>query len=215
MRRSTRRRAVAAVLPLLACLLAMPDGPLAADRSGRAGAHAIATTVLGALPPEPLYWHLDTYPTRTDAVAAATVRGTVAESMGRIWLFTIAPAGWRAAGGTHVASIGPLRLGTAGGFTATYLEARTRPGFRTDVHQHAGPEAVYTLAGALCVETPQGAVVGRAGDEPILLAGDQPMQLTSIGSEVRRSIVLVVHDAARPWKVPARGWSPTGLCERR
>jgi hypothetical protein len=175
----------------------------------------MATTVLGALPPEPLSWHLDTYPTRAAAAAAATVRGTVAESMGRIWLFIIAPAGWRAAGGTHVASIGPLALGTAGRFTATYLEARTQPGFRTDVHQPPGPEAVYTLTGALYVETPQGAVVGRAGDEPILLAGGQPMQRTSIGSEARRSIVLVLHDASRPWKVPARGWSPAGLCERR
>jgi hypothetical protein len=37
--------------------------------------------------------------------------------------------------------------------------------------------------------------------------------LTSVGSEVRRSLVLVLHDAAQPWKVPtAQPWVPKGLC---
>ncbi len=35
-------------------------------------------------------------------------------------------------------------------------------------------------------------------------------QVTS--TETRRSIVLVVHDSAQSWKVPANGWTPKGLC---
>ena len=135
------------------------------------------------------------------------------EVFDRVWLLTLAGAEWRPAGGDHIATIGPLPLGARGAnMAASYLQAATSPGFQTDVHQHAGPEALYTLSGEVCVETPQGKQVGRGGGEPLLIAGDQPMQLTSIGTETRRSIVLVVHDSAQSWKVPASGWTPKGLC---
>jgi hypothetical protein len=62
------------------------------------------------------------------------------------------------------------------------------------------------------VETPDGKLLGRAGGEPLLINRDVPMQLTSVGSEVRRSLVLILHDAA-PWKLPtASPWVPKGLC---
>jgi len=38
---------------------------------------------------------LDTYATRATAEVAEGLRGTVVESLGKIWLFTIAEAGWR------------------------------------------------------------------------------------------------------------------------
>ena len=178
----------------------------------RPGAGAIATNVLGALPQVPLYWHMDTYPTRAAAEAAKTTRSSVAESFGKIWLFTIAEADWKPSGGERVAKIGPLPLNATGNFTASYLDAATQPGFETDVHRHGGPEALYTLSGEVCLETPQGKMVGRAGGEPLLVAGELPMRLTSIGKVTRRSIVLVLHDSSQPWKVPANGWTPKGLC---
>lgn len=178
----------------------------------RPGANVIATVVLGELPQAPLYWHLDTYPTRAAAEADKGARGTVVESFGKVWLFTIAEADWRPVGGERVTRIGPLQLGSGGNFTASYLQAATSPGFQTDVHQHAGPEALYTLSGEVCVEMPQGKLVGRAGGEPLLIAGSQPMRLTSIGTETRRSIVLILHDSSQPWKVPASGWTPKGVC---
>ena len=181
---------------------------------GGSGARVIGTTALAGLPPGPLYWHLDAYPTRAAAETARDARGTVAESFGRTWLFTVAEAGWRPTGGERVATIGPLPLAAHGRVTASYLEAATAPGFRTDVHRHAGPEALYTLSGEVCLETPRGRLVGGAGGEPLLVAGGQPMQLTSIGTETRRSLVLILHDSTQPWKVPANGWSPKGLCAR-
>jgi hypothetical protein len=186
-------------------------GELLAQTAER-GVGTIATTVLGVLPQVPLYWHLDTFPDRAAAEAATSARSAVAESFGKVWLFTIAEAGWRPGQGTRVARVGPLPLSTGGTFTATYLDAATAPGFQTDVHQHAGPEALYTISGEVCLETPGGKMVGRAGGEPLLIDGDQPMRLTSIGIETRRSIVLVLHDSSRPWKVPAAGWTPKGLC---
>ena len=181
-------------------------------QAAQRGAGEIATTALGILPEVPLYWHLDTYPNRAGAMAAADARSAVADSFGKVWLFTIAEANWRPSGGTRVALIGPLTLTKGVHFIASYRDATTSPGFQTDVHQHGGPEALYTISGEVCLETPQGKMVGRAGGDPLLIAGNLPMRLTSIGVETRRSIVLVLHDSSQPWKVPASGWTPKGLC---
>ena len=72
------------------------------------GCFITAREVLDQLPKVPLFWHLDTYPTRVAADAAKGPRGTVVESLGKIWLFTIAEARWRSTGGERIAEIGPL-----------------------------------------------------------------------------------------------------------
>jgi quercetin dioxygenase-like cupin family protein len=138
----------------------------------------------------------------------------VVEAFGQAWLFTLVEPDWRATGGTRVATIGPLRVRAGGGgYTASYMQAATAPGFQTDVHQHGGSEALFTLSGEVCVETPDGHRVGRAGGEPLLIDGNVPMQLTSTGSEVRRSLVLILQEPAQPWKMPAAiPWAPTGRC---
>jgi quercetin dioxygenase-like cupin family protein len=177
------------------------------------GANALASVPVVELPQAPIYWHLDTYRTRAEADAATGPRSTVVETFAKVWLFTIAEDDWRPVGGMRVATIGPLRVRPEGRYTASYMQAATSPGFQTDVHQHGGPEALFTLSGEVCVETPDGKLVGRAGGEPLLINADVPMQLTSVGSEVRRSLVLILHDAAQPWKVPpASPWVPQGLC---
>lgn len=179
------------------------------------GANALATVPVVELPQGLIYWHLDTYRTRAEADALSGPRSTVVEAFAKIWLFTIAEAGWRPAGGVRVATIGPLRVPPNGRYTASYMQAVTSPGFQTDVHQHGGPEALFTLSGEVCVETPEGQLVGRAGGEPLLINGNIPMQLTSVGSEMRRSLVLILHDPAQPWKVPSTSsWTPKGLCAR-
>lgn len=199
-------KAIACIAGVLAC------SPMAAAQTGQPGADTIAATVLGKLPPVPFYWHLDTYPTRDAAESAKGPRGTVVESFGKVWLFTIAEADWRPSAGDRIARIGPLQLDPGGSFTASYLQATTRPGFQTDVHRHAGPEALYMLSGEVCLETPQGKMVGRAGAEPLLVGAGLPMRLTSTGTVTRRSLVLILHDSAQPWKVPESGWIPKGLC---
>lgn len=196
----------AAITAALLCSSGLPA------QTVQRGAGTIATAVLGVLPLVPLYWHLDTFPDRATAEAAMGPRSVVAESFGKVWLFTIADSGWRPINGTRVAKAGPLPLASGGTFTATYLDAATAPGFQTDVHQHGGPEVLYTISGEVCLETPEGKMIGRAGGDLLVIAGDQPMRLTSIGTEKRRSIVLVLHDSSQPWKVPATGWTPKGLC---
>jgi quercetin dioxygenase-like cupin family protein len=183
-----------------------------AERTGDLGCWIAARDVLRELPPGPLYWHLDTYPSRAAAEAAKGPRGTVIESGGKVWLFTIAREDWRG-GGEHVARVGPLPLGNAEQYAAVYLETVLPPGFSAPIHRHAGPEAVFPIAGELCVETPQGRNIERPGGETHVIAGGQPMALTVTGNEPHRSLVLILHDASKPFAIPAPDWTPKGLCK--
>ena len=78
------------------------------QRTGEVGCWIMANTSLGLLPKERIFWHLYTYATRAEADAAKGPRGTVVESLGKVWLFTIDVEGWRSSSGERVAVIGPL-----------------------------------------------------------------------------------------------------------
>lgn len=183
------------------------------ERAGRElGCFITATQVLGKLPEGPLYWHLNTYPTRAAADAAKSPNGTVVESYGKVWLFTIAEGGWRAPGGEYVTAIGPLPVGTAEKFSIVYMEATFMPGMQSIVHRHPGPEAWYVLSGEQCLETPDGRMVVRAGESGIV-PGGPPMRLTGTGAVQRRSLVLILHESSQHWASPAPDWAPKGLCD--
>ena len=183
-------------------------------RNGEFGCFILADSSLGELPQRPLYWHLTTYPTRDAAQAAKGPRGTVVESLGRVWLLTIAEAEWQApSGGQSVAEIGPLPVPSGRSFSAHYMEAVMLPGAESAVHRHPGPEAFYNLSGEVCLETPAGKSVGRAGGEPVVIPAGAPMRLSVVGTEKRRSLVLVLHESSTPWMTPAPDWTPQGLCK--
>src|SRR5580765_5117109 len=94
------------------------------QRTGELGCWITAVNAVGQLPPQPIFWHLDIYPTRAAAEKARGPRGTVVESLGKIWLFTIDEAGWRPSGGERVAEIGPLPLNPeVKAYTTVYYEA--------------------------------------------------------------------------------------------
>ena len=214
------RAATAALLVALAAAGAAPAqerdpwstcAPVA-DRAGRTlGCYIVARQTLGSLPAVPLFWHLDAYPTRAAAEQDRGPRGTVVEAYGSAWLFTVAEANWRPAGGKHVADVGPLPLAAGGEHTAVYMEATSTPGMQSAVHRHPGPEAWYVLAGEQCLETPEGRTIVRAGESGIVRAGP-PMRLTATGTVERRALVLVLHDASQHWASPAPDWTPKGLC---
>jgi quercetin dioxygenase-like cupin family protein len=181
------------------------------QRTGEIGCYFTASEVLDALPPGPLFWHLYHFPTHAAARAAKGPQGTVVESFGKIWLFTIADASWRPSDGERVAVIGPLPIGPATQYTARYMEAVFTPGMQGGPHRHSGPEAWYVLSGAQCLETPEGIIVARAGEGALVKQGP-PMVIKSVGTETRRAGLLVLHDASQPWITPASEWKPTGLC---
>lgn len=186
-----------------------------AERAGRAfGCFITARQELGRLPRDTaLYWHLDTFPTRAAAERARGVRSSVVESLGRIWLFTIAPVDWRpSSSGTRVKRIGPLPIVGADSLAAVYMEGVFQPGMKTVVHRHAGVEAWFTLEGSMCLETPAGTLLQGAGDDGALVPAGLPMMLTGTGTGPRRSVVLILQDATQPRSTPAHDWTPRGLC---
>jgi quercetin dioxygenase-like cupin family protein len=182
------------------------------QRTGELGCWIMANTALGQLPQQAIFWHLDTYPSRAEAEAAKGPRGTIVESLGKVWLLTIDTAGWRPRGGARVAEIGPLPVSADAKYSAQYMEAIFTPGMTAPAHRHSGPEAWYTLAGETCLETPEGKMVGRAGGSHVIVPGGPPMHLTATGTETRRALVLVLHDSTQPPTTPEREWVPKGLC---
>ena len=182
------------------------------ERTGESGCWITAHAELGLLPQQPVFWHLDTYPTRGAAEAAKGMRGTVVESLGKVWLFTIEEAEWRPASGERVGKVGPLPASSETRYSAQYMEAIFTPGMTAPAHRHSGPEAWYTLSGETCLETPEGKMIGRASGAQVIVPEGPPMHLTATGNETRRALVLILHDSSKPPTTPAHDWTPKGLC---
>jgi hypothetical protein len=183
---------------------------------------------LGGLPDAPLYWHIYEFPTRAAAEAARGPRGAVADVFDRHWLYTIADAEWRPATGQHIARIGPLEVAPDAAYTARYMEALFPPRGPEPYgdgsgHRHPGPEAWYVVSGAQCLETPNGLIVASAGGGAMVPEG-WPMAISSVGSQTRRALVLILHRSAEPFAMavddhrshgaPHADWTPQGLCAK-
>ena len=182
-----------------------------AERKSALGCYLVATQPLGRLPAGEMFWHIYSYPSIAAATAARTARSSVVQSHDRVWLYAIADKTWRPVGGERTALIGPLGLDPDVAYTARYMEGTVPPGAKTPVHVHPGPEAWYVLEGAQCLETPEGITVVRAGESALVRQGPE-MILSSVGSATRRTLVLVLHDASRPWTIENTPWKPKGLC---
>jgi len=184
------------------------------ERTGNEnGCWILSGEQLGQLPQKPMYWHLINYSTRAEAEAAKGPSGTVIDAFERIWLSTIAEAGGQTLGGTPVAEIGPLPGISNEHYTAHYMEAVSAPGNTSrSAHRHDGPEAWYNLTGKVCLETPEGTKIGDTGESAIVPPGP-PMTATTVGTELRRSLVLVLHETAKPWVTQVPDWTPKGLCK--
>src|ERR1700710_2991407 len=70
----------------------------------------VAKKKLNGLPPGPLYWRLENFPTLDEAqsAAAAGPASLAAAVSGTVWLFTLGPKGGTTPGGTKVAEVGPV-----------------------------------------------------------------------------------------------------------
>jgi hypothetical protein len=198
------------------------------QRRNPAGCYTTTEAPLGVLPPGPLFWHLYTYPTRAEAEAARGKRGTVTESFDKHWLFTIAEEGWCPATGERIAVIGPLVVASTTPYTARYMEAVFPPGLQPGGpgrpgHRHPGPEAWYMLSGSQCLETPNGVIMASAGGSAMAPEG-WPMAVSEVGSETRRSVLLILHPSSEPYSMaiddprspgaPNSHWKPRGLCPK-
>lgn len=215
----------AAVAPLLTSSVSPAQTPAAfgtcipaAQRAGHdVGCFILTEQSLGTLAPGSAFWHVTRFGSRTAAErenSTASVKGTVIDALGAPWLVTIADSAWRPHGGRQVAVIGPLPITLGVAYAAVYMEATMRPGMKSMIHRHSGPEAWYTIQGETCLETPDGTQVGRPGRPPVIVPGGQPMELTATGTAKRESLVLILHDASQPPTSMESTWKPRGLCQR-
>jgi hypothetical protein len=156
------------------------------------------------LPPGPLFWRLENFPTLAQAQAASSATSLVAEAGGRIWLFTLGPAGGATKGGAKVAEIGPIPKVAAAEYLLRINQSSGPPGSITSIHTHPGAEAFYVLAGETTSRTPQGLKRVRTGESVPGHESDTPMEVSSSGTTDLLGLVMFVVDADRPFSSPAR-----------
>ena len=164
----------------------------------------LAEKKVAELPAGPLFWSLENFPTLAQAQDAAGTWALVAESAGKVWLFTLGPSGGSRAGGTKVAEVGPITRVVASQYLLRINEASGSPGSETPKHSHPGSEAFYVLAGEQTIRSPQGVLHVRAGQPETGRGADNPMQVSSTGSTNLHSLVMFVVDATKPFSSPAK-----------
>jgi hypothetical protein len=104
---------------------------------------SLAEKNVSQLPAGQLYWRIENFRTLDEAKAAMRAWSLVAESAGRIWLFTLGASGARYL----------LRINDVSG----------PPGSVTPVHSHPGSEAFLVLDGEQTIKAAHGIMRVQAG----------------------------------------------------
>ena len=164
---------------------------------------SIAERKVPQLPPGPLFWRIDSFPTLAQAQAAAGPTALAAEASGMVWLFTLGPKGGSSPGGAKVAEIGPVPPITAPEYLLRINRTGGPPGVKTPVHMHAGSESFYVLTGELSQKTPQGVSHVPAGQSMPGRGPGIPMEVSSTGTGELVALVMFVTDATKPFSSPA------------
>ena len=146
---TSARRALIAVFALicLAAPSALAQPAVGVAGSGTLAVKGLAEKKVAQLPPGPLFWRVENFATRAQAESAVGPTGLVAETNGKVWLFTLGPSSASSPGGSKVVEVGPLATVVAPEYLLRINEASGPPGSITPVHSHPGSEATYVLAG--------------------------------------------------------------------
>ena len=155
------------------------------------------------LPAGPLFWRIENFSTLAEAQAAANPWALVAESAGKVWLFTLGAAGGSSPGAVKVTEFGPIPRVTAPQYLLRINEASGPPGSVTSVHTHPGSEAFFVLAGEQSIRSSHGVMRIQVGQPETGHGADAPMQVSSSGSTDLKALVMFVVDATRPFSSPA------------
>jgi hypothetical protein len=158
-----------------------------------------------ALPARQLFWRIENFATLDQARAAMGAWSLIAESAGKIWLFTLGVSGAApSAGAIKVAEIGPIPRVHATRYLLRINDASGPPGSATPVHSHPGSEALLVLDGEQSIQGVHGMMRLKAGHADPGHGADQAMQVTSSGSTDLHALVMFVVDADRPFSSPAK-----------
>jgi quercetin dioxygenase-like cupin family protein len=182
------------------------------QKTGETGCWILTSRPLGVAE-GPVYWTIDVFPTKELAEQEKGPQGTVVASLGKVWLLTVGAKSQVSPHASRVAEIGPLSVAKERAYVARYMEATLQPGMVSETHLHSGIEAFYTESGETCLETPDGVQIGKKGTNVVVPEG-VPMELTAVGSEARRGLVLILHDASKPPTTLIHDWTSKRLCEQ-
>lgn len=192
---------------LLVALIAVPASMLLVAASAAAQQQLdikpLAQKKIAELPPGPLFWRIENFSTLPQAQAAETPLSLAAQSAGKVWLFTLGPAGRSTAGAAKVAEVGPIPKVVASQYLIRINEATGAPGSITPVHTHPGSEAFFVLSGEQSIRSAHGVMRVAAGHAEAGHGADMPMQVSSTGATDLHALVMFVVDATRPFSSPA------------
>jgi hypothetical protein len=182
------------------------SSPVVAAEPGQFIVSPVAEKKLNDLPPGPLYWRIENFPTldQAQSAAAASPTSLAAAVSGKVWLFTLGQKGGTTPGGTKVAEVGPVPVFAAPEYLLRINHAGGPPGSKTPVHSHPGSESFYVLAGQVGQRTPHGVNRTEAGQSMVGHGPDMPMEVFSSGTTDLDQLVMFLLDATRPASVPAK-----------
>ena len=196
---------------LLAVLSASALSASGAAQTGSTNAsgyyiRSLSERTVEALPPGPLYWRIENFPTASAAAAHAkhSRYALAATFSGRNWLFTLGARGQRTPGGRMVAVIGPIATPRASRYLLRINHAGGPPGSETPVHTHPGAEAIYVLKGQISQRTPMGTMTAGPAQTLNAHSPEMVMQIRSSGRSDLEQLVMFVVDADRPFSPPAK-----------
>ncbi|RWO51566.1 cupin domain-containing protein [Mesorhizobium sp.] len=199
--RSVNARRIGILVFSLCALGLIPSAPMAAD--AKLVVEPVVEKKVKELPPGPLFWRLENFPTLAQAQGAAGSTSLAAEVAGKVWLFTLGPKDGATAGGTNVTEIGPLPSVSASEYLLRINRAGGAPGAKSSIHSHPGPEAFYVLAGKLGQRTPHGVAYAEAETTMVGHGADTPMEVFNAGTTDLDQLAIFVVDANRPFSSPA------------
>jgi hypothetical protein len=202
MSKITRRSPLALITCVAAAMMGLVLSPSTASAQ-KFEIKPVAEKKVQQLPPGPLFWRIDNFPTLAQAQAAAGPTGLAAEVAGKVWLFTLGPKGGSSPGGSKVAEIGPVPPITAPEYLLRINNTGGPPGVKTPVHTHPGSETFYVLSGQLSQKSPHGASHVDAGQSIPGHGPGMPMEVSSSGTTDLNALVMFVVDATKPFSSPA------------
>jgi hypothetical protein len=150
-----------------------------------------------------LFWRIENFAALAQAQAAAGQWSLAVESVGKVWLFTLGPAGGSSPGGAAVTEVGPIPRVVAPQYLLRINEASGSPGSTTRVHTHPGSEAFFVLAGEQSIRSHRGVMRVNGGQAEAGQGADMPMQVSSTGSTDLHALVMFVVDTSKPSSSPA------------
>ncbi len=159
----------------------------------------VAEKKIRELPPGPLYWRIENFPTLEQAQAAAGPTSLAVAVADKVWLFTLGTGGQSTPGASKVAEIGPVPPVSASEYLLRINHTGGPPGAKTPVHTHPGSEVFYVLSGRLGQKTPNGVHEAEAGHSMNGQTADTPMEVFSSGATELNALVMFVVDATKPF----------------